>query len=229
MDYLEQILDDAGFNREIENIIITCVDPSYPADTVGGSTEVHYTDSLHDLCGHVQQIGDPELQFQVSLVYEAETGRFSAIPQEKVHDNLGNGVVQLTYDHFRQTLVIGIPGDVVAFSEDSEYEVPGLEGCRSVIGFAFGNPNKAPAGLARLLLLSIINDYSTIPNSEISVTAMAHPDCGHYAATEAVTFSRAFGPVVDELLQRVGVSRNSTDVTEEDLAGVTGRAYVGSA
>jgi len=163
---LRIVLGNQGFSADFSKIVITCVDPKYPAS----SADPDELNPVNYNSHHVQQA--PPSDAQVSLKYDAR-GNFIPIPQEAVHDSLNQGVVQLDQHVTNQnlitsairTVVIGIPGDCYAFNQ-------------SGTGFSFNNPGYAQPQIAEQLLEALIR-YSSSDN--IQFYAMAHPDCGLFA------------------------------------------------
>ncbi len=155
------ILENREFSPDFSKIVITCVDPKYPASSADSDRSNPVKYDSH----HVQKSSSGDAQ--VSLKYDGNES-FISIPHESVHDSLKQGVVQLdqhvTAQNLR-TLVVAIPGDCYAFNP-------------SGTGFSFDNPGYAKPKIAEQLLDALIK-YSSSDN--ITFYAMAHPDCGLFA------------------------------------------------
>jgi hypothetical protein len=176
MSYLPDI--DMG---RISALEITCVDPAYAASSLPwmSNVDVSYTPGNHPLGGHVQQA--PGLQ-QFFFRYNRQKGLMEPISQSDVHDNLPNGIMQLAYDADKEQAVLGIPGDVYAFSMNGA-------------GFAFGKPKVAPAWVANAVLGELMNRHGN-PNG-VDLYVMMHPDCGLFANNVGVISLRKEGVALD--------------------------------
>ncbi len=164
MNNLVNLLNESGIKSNVTRLIITCIDPNYPVSSLGYGFEdidVSYTPSNHELGGHVQIAGKGFKQ--VFLRHKTPDG-YETIEQDKVHESLGDGVIQLAYREVDGTIVMGIAGDAYAFHP-------------SGAGFAFANPGHISAEHSNDLLSTMIQYAEEIK----SVFVMTHPDCGLYA------------------------------------------------
>lgn len=156
---LNIILGNQKFTPDFSKIVITCVDPKYPAAAI----DPEKSDPVRYNSQHTQQAAPGDAQ--VSLKYDGN-GNVIPIAQTSVHDSLKQGVVQL--DQHLATLVIGIPGDCYAFNP-------------SGTGFSFDNPGYAKPQISEQLLGALIS-YSK--SSSIEFYVMSHSDCGLFANNE---------------------------------------------
>ncbi|MBI2581317.1 hypothetical protein HYV85_05965 [Candidatus Woesearchaeota archaeon] len=166
---VEDILRAKSAQQKAWRFIVTCVDPKYPARSLGEEcqeADVWYDDS------HVQQAGDSKQFRQLFLVYDAASNSFKEITKDSVNENLPKGVVQLALGEGTResTIVMGIPGDAYAF-------VNGKEGT----GFAFGKPNGAAGDVAQAVLMALVQYCSAKASAAMRIWLMAHPDCGLFA------------------------------------------------
>lgn len=168
-EQVEDILRAKSAPQKAWRFIVTCVDPKYPARSLGEGckeADVWYNDH------HVQQVGDSKQFRQLFLVYDSVSNSFKEITKDTVYENLPKGVVQLALGEGTRegSIVMGIPGDAYAF-------VNGKEG----MGFAFGKPNSAPGEAAQAVLRALVQYCSAKSVAAGEIWLMAHTDCGLFA------------------------------------------------
>jgi hypothetical protein len=162
--HIRHLLDTAGAPTIYSDIGITCVDPLYPADSLGEQyAGVDYSETRFQRAS--------SSHFQVSITYDGARN-FHRISQDEVEKNLENGVLQMAFKRgtpgaHRGSVVIGIPGDAGAFN-------------RAGVGPGMGTRN-GPSAIAYAAVRALAI-HSLRPLSEIKIDLMSHPDCVWMAA-----------------------------------------------
>ncbi|MBN1503294.1 hypothetical protein JW930_07180 [Candidatus Woesearchaeota archaeon] len=181
--------------KTIDEIVLMCVDSKYPGTCLGNGFEeigVYYDDA------HIQRADSTwtlvalrynGTEFEIVDRRQLAVNRPKDKLEQRAHKYLQEGFIQLAYRD--GMVVVGIAGDAGAFRFSGD-------------GFGFGTKN-APPRVAHELIEALFG-FSNVPNEDICVYLMKHPDCGHYAAGAGRKLEREIDQLEEVYAQRQGTA-----------------------